>query len=106
FQAEDGIRDFHVTGVQTCALPISGAEPRVYSAGRKRCNTSGPRSRERALKSSSSRPVLTRVLLSSNTEALSVRRLRTSTRSQTRSDERRVGTERRASGAASWYKCG
>src|SRR5690606_27378329 len=22
-QAEDGIRDFHVTGVQTCALPIS-----------------------------------------------------------------------------------
>src|SRR5690606_5182766 len=29
FQAEDGIRDFHVTGVQTCALPISrfAAEP-------------------------------------------------------------------------------
>src|SRR5690606_40030925 len=24
-QAEDGIRDFHVTGVQTCALPISDA---------------------------------------------------------------------------------
>src|SRR5690606_40821948 len=23
FQAEDGIRGFHVTGVQTCALPIS-----------------------------------------------------------------------------------
>src|SRR5690606_40809826 len=23
-QAEDGIRDFHVTGVQTCALPIFG----------------------------------------------------------------------------------
>src|SRR5690606_39745270 len=22
FHAEDGIRDFHVTGVQTCALPI------------------------------------------------------------------------------------
>src|SRR5690606_39858406 len=22
YQAEDGIRDFHVTGVQTCALPI------------------------------------------------------------------------------------
>src|SRR5690606_40926628 len=35
FQAEDGIRDFHVTGVQTCALPIfisfknSGGKPRV-----------------------------------------------------------------------------
>src|SRR3989449_7675186 len=25
FQAEDGIRDVAVTGVQTCALPISGA---------------------------------------------------------------------------------
>src|SRR5690606_40288416 len=24
FQAEDGIRDFHVTGVQTCALPTPG----------------------------------------------------------------------------------
>src|SRR5690606_41109470 len=27
FQAEDGIRDFHVTGVQTCALPISALIP-------------------------------------------------------------------------------
>src|SRR2546429_1156261 len=26
FQAEDGIRDVAVTGVQTCALPISSAE--------------------------------------------------------------------------------
>src|SRR5260370_22159371 len=26
FQAEDGIRDSSVTGVQTCALPIYGAE--------------------------------------------------------------------------------
>src|SRR2546426_8688811 len=26
FQAEDGIRDYKVTGVQTCALPISGAD--------------------------------------------------------------------------------
>src|SRR5439155_13225664 len=26
FQAEDGIRDGHVTGVQTCALPILGLE--------------------------------------------------------------------------------
>src|SRR6266700_4822708 len=31
FQAEDGIRDFHVTGVQTCALPIwAGA---VFTGG-------------------------------------------------------------------------
>src|SRR5690606_41001573 len=27
FQAEDGIRDFHVTGVQTCALPILSGLP-------------------------------------------------------------------------------
>src|SRR5256885_2648887 len=26
FQAEDGIRDYKVTGVQTCALPIWGLE--------------------------------------------------------------------------------
>src|SRR5690625_5871898 len=42
FQAEDGIRDGHVTGVQTCALPISkhlqsttGAQSDV-SCGRQR----------------------------------------------------------------------
>src|SRR2546430_11571054 len=27
FQAEDGIRDLTVTGVQTCALPIYGLDP-------------------------------------------------------------------------------
>src|SRR5690606_41202561 len=30
-QAEDGIRDFHVTGVQTCALPISKAGRRIQN---------------------------------------------------------------------------
>src|SRR5256885_9980088 len=29
FQAEDGIRDYKVTGVQTCALPISVGPPAV-----------------------------------------------------------------------------
>src|SRR5205823_7949828 len=32
FQAEDGIRDKLVTGVQTCALPISAAETRAALA--------------------------------------------------------------------------
>src|SRR5690606_39290648 len=32
FQAEDGIRGFHVTGVQTCALPIF-AEGGLYVLG-------------------------------------------------------------------------
>src|SRR5690606_40026136 len=31
-QAEDGIRDFHVTGVQTCALPILEAVDRILAA--------------------------------------------------------------------------
>src|SRR3712207_8092945 len=37
FQAEDGIRDIGVTGVQTCALPIFIARQlhRVYARGRR-----------------------------------------------------------------------
>src|SRR5690606_39715129 len=33
-QAEDGIRDFHVTGVQTCALPIYWLDG-LFSGSRK-----------------------------------------------------------------------
>src|SRR2546429_6494566 len=33
FQAEDGIRDVAVTGVQTCALPIYFLERQVHAAG-------------------------------------------------------------------------
>src|SRR2546430_4293527 len=52
FQAEDGIRDLTVTGVQTCALPISGitacpAANAVVSAaiGRANCNLGITRTR-------------------------------------------------------------
>src|SRR5215204_7389167 len=45
FQAEDGIRDHCVTGVQTCALPISaapsGAAPSARRARAARCGTPG-----------------------------------------------------------------
>src|SRR5439155_17604166 len=34
FQAEDGIRDGHVTGVQTCALPISNRGAPGLKGGR------------------------------------------------------------------------
>src|SRR3989442_4875676 len=47
FQAEDGIRDADVTGVQTCALPISphpGTRPDVPDAG---CRRAGGRRRDR-----------------------------------------------------------
>src|SRR5256885_11349081 len=37
FQAEDGIRDYKVTGVQTCALPISpGLGRQAYDRDRRR----------------------------------------------------------------------
>src|SRR5690606_39800853 len=36
-QAEDGIRDFHVTGVQTCALPIYFQQTVFHKARNKRC---------------------------------------------------------------------
>src|SRR5256885_3490569 len=64
FQAEDGIRDYRVTGVQTCALPISfrgGQNPpraRVVSQvrgplnryGRNRLTVSGNNSKLQGLK--------------------------------------------------------
>src|SRR2546430_9569894 len=57
FQAEDGIRDLTVTGVQTCALPISGvgssgpmpsatpapAQPPTPESTARYCLPSGPR---------------------------------------------------------------
>src|SRR5690606_39806584 len=42
FQAEDGIRDFHVTGVQTCALPI-WIPRRVHVPTRRRDSAESPR---------------------------------------------------------------
>src|SRR5439155_4965620 len=51
FQAEDGIRDGHVTGVQTCALPIS----RNWRTVSGRVNPLTRSSRERASASTSNR---------------------------------------------------
>src|SRR5207302_7239023 len=50
FQAEDGIRVFHVTGVQTCALPISitaaspprELSPSVPPVSQRRASTRAP----------------------------------------------------------------
>src|SRR5256885_17208214 len=50
FQAEDGIRDYKVTGVQTCALPISGRTKRTREFSRRGRHTSPvftPRQRSR-----------------------------------------------------------
>src|SRR3712207_7795401 len=45
FQAEDGIRDIGVTGVQTCALPISFG---TATSGRAACSSTIGRSRRRS----------------------------------------------------------
>src|SRR5690606_40619142 len=41
-QAEDGIRDFHVTGVQTCALPISPGKEQILAIRLARQFTNAP----------------------------------------------------------------
>src|SRR5437870_13692004 len=80
FQAEDGIRDGHVTGVQTCALPISTSTSPWQddtirdSGGRRSCESSTTR-RSGRLRSPP---------------------LRSVRRQSSRSEERRVGKECRA----------
>src|SRR5207249_8471839 len=84
FQAEDGIRDRNVTGVQTCALPISSARAveRFADANRSTARAdggpaeSGPTRRP-------SRPGRTRSSPCTR-------------RGRARSEERRVGKEGRA----------
>src|SRR5204863_1512962 len=78
FQAEAGIRVLYVTGVQTCALPICSAsshnEQAFYAA-----------------------PVVAACRTASDFRADKItRRCRTHRRRLVRSEERRVGKERRA----------
>src|SRR5690606_39819867 len=92
FQAEDGIRDFHVTGVQTCALPICPGSLRLRGAGK-------PRSRQ--LRSSSVTGLLIAEPHSSTVGTpisggdfrLREARGRDSQYRAARSEERRVGKE-------------
>src|SRR5256885_343547 len=39
FQAEDGIRDYKVTGVQTCALPICSFSAAAKARSEKHCHS-------------------------------------------------------------------
>src|SRR5690606_40927518 len=84
FQAEDGIRGFHVTGVQTCALPIS---PRRRGAVRGRLPRRGVVTYA-SWPLSAARRVVSAVVLPT---VLPVLR---------RSEERRVGNERGVGGGA------
>src|SRR5206468_7349865 len=87
FQAEDGIRDLIVTGVQTCALPISfsdsaggggGMLPIRAPSAFRRANTS-PAAPSFALSSAVNRSICSSI-----------------SRSTDRSEERRVGKECRS----------
>src|SRR5688572_32203341 len=89
FQAEDGIRDLTVTGVQTCALPILQTIQLARPALRRL-----HRAAERAVQAelSACRLAKSRRRL----QAMSVRRTGANVRHGTRSEERRVGKEWRA----------
>src|SRR5690554_8120134 len=81
FQAEDGIRDADVTGVQTCALPISrpclrGVVPRRTPGGRAGADQAGGRT------------------------GLQARGCNGAGANPRRSEERRVGKECRSRGSA------
>src|SRR5207253_5168713 len=83
FEAEDGIRDGHVTGVQTCALPIWSSVTRNSA-----CSCSLPR--DAPVSSHCARPSLRR-------KRMSPGRFRSAPTSRlSRSEERRVGKECRA----------
>src|SRR5438309_5837333 len=89
FQAEDGIRDGTVTGVQTCALPICDdvhGDPGPCRGDAKIANVERPAAvvRER---------IVTRAAAAGGEQQ------RGATPAQRRSEERRVGKECRARGA-------
>src|SRR5207253_4242466 len=86
FQAEDGIRDGHVTGVQTCALPIS------------RVIRNWPRSRSRLWASSMATSARVPCTRSRKPSAVLTDCLSTRPMCSRRSEERRVGKEWRARG--------
>src|SRR5690606_41051586 len=91
FQAEDGIRDYHVTGVQTCALPISSDH--LHVRGEHVHQVLGAEQR------GGPPPRAWRAPLAQTSGAALVRTTSTcveSTREASRSEERRVGKEGRA----------
>src|SRR5690606_40832165 len=99
FQAEDGIRDFHVTGVQTCALPISTGGPAIPGESPRL-----PAARSRSPVEGGTAPFVDHV---DHVDDGDTSGPRVSTRNPpcsaapagSRSEERRVGTEWRARGS-------
>src|SRR5690349_24106891 len=96
FQAEDGIRDLYVTGVQTCALPISGIAAKARRSDR--ADAGLPRRLRPAVRRRGARR-LTGARPSAEPHEPTQRRLRTS-----RSEERRVGKGGGTGGGADHVK--
>src|SRR2546427_3396791 len=91
FQAEDGIRDLTVTGVQTCALPISSAvEERKLHELVVVCGESDPREQH----------LVGDVEREPRQDRSAVRFGGRAEPSSCRSEERRVGEEGRSRGSA------
>src|SRR5207249_8608146 len=89
FQAEDGIRDRNVTGVQTCALPICFSVTKRSSAMEGRfCGLPSSSQRAAHFSSSASLTALFREPITMACRAFSH-----SETSAVRSEERRVGKE-------------
>src|SRR5690606_41108395 len=86
FQAEDGIRDFHVTGVQTVALPISGGDAGIAALA-----TTQAASIESQLRFSRS--------IEQEADRIGMQTLNRYGMNPGRSEERRVGKECRARGS-------
>src|SRR2546430_10385500 len=83
FQAEDGIRDLTVTGVQTCALPIWSSNGSGISLRKERSNDERKRHRPQRR-------------CSSHSTAGGIAGICTSAARGRRSEERRVGKECRS----------
>src|SRR5256885_6228162 len=86
FQAEDGIRDYKVTGVQTCALPIWRRGALRTSPWPRRCGRAPRRRRRGCGRAARRRP-------GRRGRAATARRC---ARRRRRSEERRVGEEGRS----------
>src|SRR5205085_6791183 len=96
FQAEDGIRDLTVTGVQTCALPIWRRTRRRSPAGTPSQSRSTPtRTRSRCRRRAPDAPCPASGSIARGSAAATTPR---------RSEERRVGKEGRARWAPDQYK--
>src|SRR5205809_1817804 len=94
FQAEDGIRDVAVTGVQTCALPIS-CQPHLLPGPDREVGTEGILGGQAQVKG---------VAGTWKDLTDSVNFMASNLTSQVRSEERRVGKECRARWSADQYK--